>query len=185
MADQHQMVLHAGENNNHSSLKPSVHRSASPQWVKEAAYAIPQLSLHIVPKLEKQADICTRDHDKPFVPHTLIKVTRDTEEIAVFPFNFFLFLKSLYAPTNYVSWWVSVSGFDCGLCSQREEMPMCAFIPITALSLSPSPHVKRTGIWTWARYHWTLIKDSHFVWNKILGNTQAKCTLQIPSVISL
>lgn len=73
------MVLQAGENKNHSSLKPSVHRSASPQWVKRNC-------IHHSTTL---TSYCTRDHDKPFVPLTLIKVTHDTEELTIFSFYFF------------------------------------------------------------------------------------------------
>lgn len=38
-------------------------------------------------------------------------------------------------------------------------MPMCAFIPIAAQSLSLSLHVKRTGLLKTVQYH-RLIKDS-------------------------
>lgn len=71
---------------------------------------------------------------------------------------------SLYVSLQCVSWWVTLSGLDHRLCSQREEIPMRAFIPIASHSLSLSLQVKCTGILKWGRYH-CLIKDS-LTWEK-------------------
>ncbi len=80
----------------------------------------------------------------------------------------------LFLSLQYVAWWVSVPGLVCGLCSQREEMPMCAFIPIAVQSLSLSLHVKCTGILKRIQYR-CLVKDSLTHFNS--GRAKAKCTL--------